>query len=102
MYLGCDGKDEGTVPDSIDTRAGGEEVSEVFEGTSDKSGGESLRFLWGDVMKVTALFPCGNKALRQKYGLLTREEVSKYLNFKINICVNRCCRSGFNSLSSVN
>ena len=102
MYLGCDGKDEGTVPDSIDTRAGGEEVSEVFEGTSEGSGGESLRFLWGDVMKVTALFPYGNKALRQKYDLDTGKEVSKYLNVKINICENRCCGSGSNSLSSVN
>ena len=30
------------------------------------SGSESLRFLLGDVVKVKALFPCGNKAPRQK------------------------------------
>ena len=34
--------------------------------SSEASDGESLRFLLGDVVKVKALFPCGNKAPRQK------------------------------------
>lgn len=65
MYLGCGERDASVRPVSAETRAGGEDVSEVFDSVSVDSGGESLRFLWGDVMKVKkALFPCGNKALK--------------------------------------
>lgn len=65
MYLGCGERDAGAAPVSMETRAGGDDVSEVFDCASVDSGGESLRFLWGDVMKVKkALFPCGNKALK--------------------------------------
>ena len=53
---------------STDTRAGGEEVSEAFEGSWTRSGGLSLRFLVGDVVMVVALFPCGNKALELQTG----------------------------------
>ena len=66
MYLGCDDEDEWVATGSTDRIVGGVEVSEAFDGASDEAGGESLRFLWEDVMKVTALFPCGNKADRQK------------------------------------
>lgn len=90
MYLGCDGKEGCDVPVSIDTSGGGEEVSEVYEGVSDRSGGESLRFLWGDVMKVKALFPQGNKALRQKCSLFDLKHVGRYLNDNVNIFWDNC------------
>ena len=34
----------------------------MLRGSCEASGGESLRFLLEDVVKVTALFPWGNKA----------------------------------------
>ena len=92
MYLGCDGRDAGAAPVSMETRAGGEDVSEVFESASADSGGESLRFLWGDVVKVTALFPYGNKALGQKNGLCARNGVGEDLYHTIKIEWKRCCR----------
>lgn len=37
---------------------------------ADGSGREIFRFLWRDVMKESALFPCGNKACGRKVVVL--------------------------------
>ena len=40
----------------------------VSDSVAEAAGGESLRFLWEDVVKVTALFPLGNKAWQKEDG----------------------------------
>ncbi len=67
MCRGIVGERAGSVAGSVVTKEGGVEVSPLFDVSSTVLGGESLRFLKGDVVKaVMTLFPYGNKALRRK------------------------------------
>lgn len=65
MYAGGEGDDVRRIAGSVVVRSSGGDTSRVLETSSEAPGGESLRFLLGDVVKVKALFPCGNKALQR-------------------------------------
>ena len=63
MYAGGEGDDVRRWVDSVLICSGRHSISRVLKEPCEASGGESLRFLLGDVVKVKkALFPFGNKA----------------------------------------
>ena len=62
MYAGGEGDDVRRMAESVVIGSSGDGSSWLLEGPCEASGGDSLRFLLGDVVKVKALFPCGNKA----------------------------------------
>ena len=66
MYAGGEGDDVRRTGGSVGSSSGGDDKPWLMEMFSGASGSESLRFLLEDVVKVKALFPCGNKAPRQK------------------------------------
>lgn len=66
MYAGGEGDDVRRMAGSVVTRSGGDDISRVLEVSSGASGGESLRFLLGDVVKVKALFLAGTRLVKAK------------------------------------
>ena len=55
MFRGIVGERAEVAKESVLTKEGGEEVSWLLEGSSRMFGGDSLRFLYGDVVKVSRL-----------------------------------------------
>jgi len=74
MFPGIVGERARLVAGSVVTNEGGDEVSLLSDVSSTIFGGESLRFLKDDAVKaLMALFPYGNKALRQKESFVGRD-----------------------------